>query len=301
MSYDIIQSIKSSLATIEGGVDSDTRAVAGNGGSKRISIKGGVFRKMAGGKEVATIEDRNMNVIFVKMAHNPSRMFYPSAWVEGEKISPTCWSTDSKTPDAEVKHAVASTCDKCPMSVKGSGIDGRGTACRLSWRTAVVLPHDPSGDVMQLVLPAASVFGKEEGGKWPFRAYVQMLANNNISAGRVVTKMQFDTKSSSPKLFFSAVEAVGGDLVSTIQAQSKVPAAEAAVKLTVFQQDESESDSDSDVEPAPALAPELSSQDAVSDQASPDFIGPPKPTVREGKKAQEKGDLPDVVARWSKK
>jgi hypothetical protein len=119
VSYDIIQSIKSSLATIEGGVDADTRAVAGNGGSKRISIKGGVFRKMAGGKEVAAIEDRHMNVIFVKLAHNPSRMFYSSGWKEGAVVAPTCWSTDSKTPDAEVKHPVASACEKCPMAVKG--------------------------------------------------------------------------------------------------------------------------------------------------------------------------------------
>lgn len=291
MSYDLIQSIKSSLATIEGGVDADTRAVAGNGGSKRISIKGGVFRKMAGGKEVAAIEDRHMNVIFVKMAHNPSRMFYSSGWKEGEKIAPTCWSTDSKSPDAEVKNPIASACEKCPMAVKGSGTDGRGTACRLSWRTAVVLPHDPSGDVMQLVLPAASVFGKEEGGKWPFRSYVQMLANNNISAGRVVTKMQFDTKSSSPKLFFSAVEAVGRDIVEIIQEQSKTSAAEAAIKLTVFQQDEG--DSEGDVEVAQAAPP-------YGGEGSPDFVGPPKPVVRENKK-QEKGDLPDVVARWSKK
>ena len=105
MSNDIIASLKSELAQIQGGVDEDTLAVAGGGlgGSKRISIKGGVFRKMAGGKEVGTIEDRHMNVIFVKMAHAAARTYYSGTYKEGEKASPTCWSSDGKTPDAEVK------------------------------------------------------------------------------------------------------------------------------------------------------------------------------------------------------
>ena len=183
MSNDIIASLKNNPAVITG-LDEDTKAIAGGslGGSKRISIKGGVFRKMAGGKEVGAIEDRHMNVIFVKMAHQPSRTLYTGGYKEGEKSAPTCWSNDSKTPDPEVKNPPASSCESCQFSVKGSGQGGTGTACRLSWRTAVVLPNDVKGDVMQLVLPATSVFGKEENGKWPFREYVKMLANHNISA-----------------------------------------------------------------------------------------------------------------------
>ena len=47
------------------------RALTGGGVSnsvKRISIKGGVFRLVAGGKEVAAIDDRHLNVIIVKAA-----------------------------------------------------------------------------------------------------------------------------------------------------------------------------------------------------------------------------------------
>jgi hypothetical protein len=143
MSNDLILSIKNSLASLKGGVDDDTRAVAGGGGNgKRISIKGGVFRKFVGGKETAKIEDRSMNVIFVKMAHAPSRTFYSEGYKEGERVSPTCWSTDSKVPDSDVKSPQAQSCDACPNSIKGSGQGGTGSACRLQWRTAVVLPHD---------------------------------------------------------------------------------------------------------------------------------------------------------------
>lgn len=239
MANEIITMLQGSLAAIKTGVDDDTRAVAGGGAgsNKRISIDGGVFRKFVNGREVAAVEDRHMLVIFVKMSHNPSRTYYSQAYKKGMKVSPTCWSSDSKTPDASVKSPVATACDKCPMSVKGSGNGGTGTACRLSWRTAVVLPGDPAGDVMQLVLPATSCFGSEDGGKWPFRPYIQMLANNNISAGRVVTKVQFDTKASVPRLLFSPISAVDADELDTIVAQGKSDAAERAVKLTVFQQD----------------------------------------------------------------
>ena len=286
MSTDIIASLKNQLAQIQGGVDDDTRAVAGGGGAnKRISIKGGVFRKMAGGKEVGTIEDRHMNVIFVKMAHTASRTYYEGAYREGEKISPTCWSSDSKKPDPEVKTPQSSSCDSCQWSVKGSGQGGSGAACRLSWRTAVVLPHDPAGDVMQLVLPATSAFGKEESGKWPFRPYIQMLANNNISAGRVVTKMQFDTKSPVPKLLFSPVAAVPEEAHEDIQRQKTSAAAENAVKLTVYQQDEAE---------APRVAATVV-MPAAEEEA---------PVVREAKKPEAAippEEVSEVIKKWSKK
>ena len=280
MSNDIIASIKGDLAVI-GGLDEDTKAVAGNSAasSRRISIKGNVFRKIVNGKEVGAIEDRHMNVIFVKMAHNPSRTLYTGGYKEGEKTSPTCWSNDSKTPDPEVKNPPASTCESCPFSVKGSGQGGTGTACRLSWRTAVVLPNDVKGDVMQLVLPATSVFGKEENGKWPFREYVKMLANHNISAGRVVTKMQFDTKSPVPRVLFSPVSGINPDDLDVLTDQSKTQAAENAIKLTVYQQDEGK-------------------------EAPVEVAAPVAPKVRETKKATAAapaGDVADVIKEWTKK
>ena len=242
MSNDIILSIKSQLPAIQTGLDDDTRAVAGSGlgGSKRISIKGGVFRKYVGGKEVAVNEDRHMEVVFVKMAHNAARNFYAQSYVEGAKVSPSCWSSDGKTPDAEVKSPSASSCNACPNSVKGSGNGGKGTACRLSWRTAVVLPKDLGGDIMQLVLPPTSCFGEEENGRWPFKPYIQMLASNNISAGRVVTRMSFDMKAPVPRLLFQPISAVDSDDVQTIIQQGKSTAAENAVRMNVFQSDDTD-------------------------------------------------------------
>ena len=263
-------------ALIQTGLDEDTIAVAGGGGNqiKRLSIKGGVFRKMAGGKEVGSIEDRWMNVIFVKMAHSASRQCYAGVYEEGKAVSPICWSNDSIAPDGDVESPVASACNDCPNSVKGSGDSGSGTKCKLSWRTAVVLPQDPSGDVLELVIPAASSFGKEENGRWPFKAYIGMLANNNVSKGRVITKMAFDTKVQFPKVLFSPAGAVEPTDYDTITRQGKSAAAEAAIKLTVFKGKQAEDGADVE------------------------------PVVREATKrpaAEKSADVSDVVKKWSKK
>lgn len=286
MSTELVNLSALGALAVAGGLDEDTLAVAGGGargGNKRISIKGGVFRKYAGGKEIGAIEDRHMNVIIVKMAHKASRMFYDKGYKEGEKVSPACWSADSEKPDAEVKTPVASSCLNCPMSAKGSGDNGVGTKCKLSWRTAVVLPNDPAGDVMQLVLPATSAFGKEDNGRFPFRPYIQHLASHNVSAGRVITKMAFDTKSPTPKVLFSPVGAVDESDLEIIARQAKSPAAEAAIKLNVYQTDESA-----------GSAPEA--------EAQPETVEEAPPVKRESKASGEKAsDVSDIVKKWSKK
>ena len=278
MSNELATLIANNPSLIQTGLDEDTLAVAGGNNlanqTKRLSIKGGVFRKMAGGKEVGSIEDRYMNIIFVKMAHSASRQCYEGTYEEGKAVSPVCWSNDSVKPDEAVEHPCAPTCDTCPNSAKGSNDSGVGAKCKLSWRTAVVLPQDPSGDVLEFVIPAASTFGKEENGRWPFKSYVGMLASNNIAAGRVVTKVAFDTKVQFPKVLFSPAGAVDTGDYDVITRQSKSPAAEAAVKLTVYKKKEEGGD-----------------------------VASPEPTVRESTKRTpaQATDATDVIKKWAKK
>jgi hypothetical protein len=298
MSNDVILSqIKSQLADLQTGVDDDTRAVAGASSiPKRISIKGCVFRKIVGGKEVAALPDRHMNIIFAKMSPHPSRNFYPNAYVEDVKAGPECWSSDAVLPDPKVKNPPAKSCKECPNSIKGSGWDGKGTACRLSWRTAVVLPHHPEGDVMQLVIPAASVWGEEYNGGRPFLKYIQYLAENNISAGRVVTKMEFDLRKPSPTLLFSPVAAVPTDDVPKVQAQAQSIAAMNALIMTVFQQDDSK----------PAVIPQHQPVITAAVAEREDNTEP-EPVLRETKKVVEEAAPPApaevsaVIKKWSKK
>jgi len=225
-------------------LDEDTLAVANSGYgniTKRISLRGGEFRKFVAGQELSIGDNpTTMQVIIVKMAHSTSRSYYSHAYEEGKKVSPLCWSNDSTSPDPEVLSPQSKFCHACPNSVRGSGSEGRGTACKLSWRLAVVSADDPGGDVLQLVLPSTSCFGKEEEGKWPFKAYIQMLAKNNVSAAKLVTKMQFVTttnkyKKELTRLLFSPVAAVAAEIRDTLKEQTDSQAAQSAIKLTVYQ------------------------------------------------------------------
>ena len=64
-----------------------------------------------------------------------------------------------------------------------------------------------------------------------------MLADNNVSAGRIVTKMQFDANSQKPRALFSPVDAVEDYDIETVKTQGDNQAALNAIKLTVYQPD----------------------------------------------------------------
>ena len=138
---------------------------------------------------------------------------------------------------------------------------------------------------MQLVLPAMSAFGKEDNGRWPFRPYVQHLASHNVSAGRVITRMAFDTKSPTPKVVFSPVGAVPDEDLAIIARQAKSPAAEAAIKMNVFQVDSG-------------------GEVAADDGGFETVVKEDEPIKRESAKQAESAppsDVSDVVKKWSKK
>ena len=206
--------------------------------TKRISIKGGVFRLVAGGKEVASIDERHLDVIVVKAAPKVSRVFYAKSY-DAEAISgPDCWSNDGEKPDVTAGNKQAVTCMACPQNVAGSG-QGNSRACRYQQRLAVVLANNPNGDVLQLTLPATSVFGKEEGDKRPLQAFVRYLAVQNppINPEQIVTRMKFDTKAESPKLLFAPIRWLEEDEYAVVKTQAESEDAKRAVVMTVAQSD----------------------------------------------------------------
>jgi hypothetical protein len=85
--------------------------------------------------------------------------------------------------------------------------------------------------------------------------------------------MQFDTKSPTPKLLFSPVGAVSEDDLEVIARQAKSPAAEAAIKLNVYQMDSEEESSEA---------------------------APTKREVSNNTEAKSV-DVSDVVKKWAKK
>jgi hypothetical protein len=264
----------------------------GGGGGKRISIKGGVFRLMSDGKEVAAIEERYLDVVIVNAAQKIGRTYYEGAYNPEASAPPACWSADGEKPDASVKSPQASTCASCPQNIKGSGA-GESRACRYSQRLAVVLANDVEGDVLQLQLPATSIFGKEEGENRPLQAYARWLAAQSVSPDTVVTRMKFDTKSESPKLFFKPMRWLTDDEHAASIKQGQTADALRAITMTVAQTDS--------VQPVaiegkpPAKAKVKPEPEAVAEEVD-------EPEVRKEKAAPapsaKKSSLADTVAEW---
>jgi hypothetical protein len=220
------------------GLSETAKALAGGGagGGKRISIKGGVFRLLNNGKEIASIEERHLDIVIVKAAPKINRVFYAKSYDADTVTGPDCWSADGEKPSPDSTNKQASRCSECPKNIAGSG-QGNSRACRYQQRLAVVLANHVDGDVMQLTLPATSLFGKAEGDNRPLQEYARWLAAQDISPETVVTRMKFDTKSESPKLFFKAMRWLSDDEYSTVEETSTSQEAIKAVTMTVAKTD----------------------------------------------------------------
>lgn len=202
--------------------DETTKALAGNAGGKQISIKGGVWRMMVGGEEIAKNEDRAMNFIVLAAAPTINRTYYAGKYEEGKDLPPTCWSADGKVPNEEVPADTrqCSNCAQCPQNIAGSG-EGTSRACRYSQRLAVALENDIEGNIYRLQLPAKSIFGKPEGEKMPLQAYAKFLSGHGVPITGVVTEARFDTAEAVPVLKFRAVRPLNRDEWESAKEASK--------------------------------------------------------------------------------
>ena len=275
-------------------VDATTKALMGGSGvsqSKRISIKGGVWRLMINGKEVAQNEDRNMNVVIVAASPKVSRTYYAKQYQEGGDVSaPDCWSADGEVPDAKAASPQSKRCVDCPQNVQGSG-QGNSRACRYSQRLAVVLANDIGGDVFQLTLPSTSIFGEGTSGKWPLQAYAKMLGSKGIPVTAVTTEMRFDTNSATPKITFKAVGFLENTQHELAIRQGQTDSAKRAITMTVAEAD--------GAKPKAIAAPK---QEAPKAEAAPAPEPAAEPVKRVSKKVEEadapKPDLSKILADW---
>lgn len=259
-------------------IDDTTKALmgGGGGGNKRISIRGGVFRMMVEGKEIAQNEDRSMNVVIVRANPNVSRTFYAGTYQEGQASAPDCWSDDGVTPHAKVAEPQSPRCATCPQNIAGSG-QGTSRACRYSQRLAVVLENDLFGDVYQLTLPAQSIFGAAENGKMPLQAYARFMGSHGLPVTAVVTEMRFDTASATPRLTFRGVRPLEPDEIVTVNERGQSEEAQAAVASTVAMIDN----------PAPKASP------FTADESKPKPVPAPAAKAKVAAKPVAKTEEPE--------
>ena len=295
-----------------------TKALAGGGagGGKRVSIKGGVFRLIVDGKEVGKVDERHLDVVVVAAAPKVSRQYYATQFdEEAAPTAPDCWSPDGETPDASSKDRQSDRCITCPMNAKGSG-KGDSRACRFQQRVAVVLANDMEGDVLQLQLPATSLFGKEDGDNRPLQAYARWLSAQGIGIDALVTQMRFDTDAANPKLFFKPVRWLEEAEYATCQAQGKTEDAKRAIAYTPGAIDSGaavekalgakpahvkadvEAPAPAAKKPAPAAkkpAPKVEVEEVEVEEVE---VEAPKPAVRAKPAAPAPKSLADIVDEW---
>jgi hypothetical protein len=181
---------------------------------------------------IKTLKGHEAKVVIVRMAQSPSRMYYPASFDSTQYTKPTCWSSDSRVPDPEVAKPLSSSCNQCPYSVRNSVISN-GTSCKISWLIAVVIKDDVEAGVFQFVVPSNSCWQKESFGKWGLKAYVSMLATNNVNASRLITKLHLDPMVAYPKVLFSPSSAVDSEYVEILKNLGESKEALNAVQLNV--------------------------------------------------------------------
>lgn len=273
-------------------LDDTTKALmggSGGGGLKRISIKGGVWRMMVNGKEVAKNEDRSMNVVIVAASPKVSRTFYAKTYVEGEVAAPDCWSADGEVPSPKAENPQAKRCVDCPQNTKGSG-QGDSRACRYSQRLAVVLANDVGGEILQLTLPASSIFGAGEPGKWPLQTYAKMIGSKGVPITAVVTEMRFDTDSATPKLTFKPMRVLDAEEHAVAIQQGQTAAAKSAITMTVAEVD--------NVKPTPKLEAKTAAKVESVEVETEVVEEPTKRTAKKEEAPAPKKDISKLLTEW---
>lgn len=261
-------------------LDDVTKALAGGGGGKRISLRGSKFRMVVNGEEILTSNSDRMNVVIVNAAKDVSRQFYLKAYnSKDEAAPPDCWSSDSQTPDKSIENPQHSNCIDCPQNIKGSGAGG-GRACRHYRRLAVVLADDIGGDVYQLQLASKSIFGKGDLKTMPFEQFGKYVASQGYNLNTLVTEIRFDEQSDVAKLYFRPVKFLSKEEWEVAKQKGMSPAAKNAITMSV---------APSDKKSAPALA---------APKAEPEVQEPKK---REDKKVEPtpKRDLKSIMGDWA--
>jgi hypothetical protein len=260
-------------------LDDMTKALSGGGAqSKRISVRGGVFRLMVGNKEVAKNENRAMNIVIVNGAPKIGRTFYAGAYDANNPSAPDCWSADGEKPDASIEAPQHSNCQDCPQNIKGSG-QGDSRACRYKQRLAVLLADDVGGDVYGLELAATSLFGNSKDvNKMPFQQYAKYVGSQNKNINTLITEMRLDSDSATPKLVFKPVRFLTREEWTTAVEKGNTPEAKQAATLS-FQKKE-----------------EQGALPAPKEQATPE---PTKRASRKAAEPTEKKELSDIMNKWT--
>jgi hypothetical protein len=157
----------------------------------------------------------------------------------------------------------------------------------------------------------------EDGDKRPLQAFARYLAVQSppINPEQIVTRMRFDTKAESPKLFFQPMRWLTDDEYTSVKQQSTSADAARAIVMTVAAADgvsksaplalagkspavQSQDEDSGEEEAAPAPKPKAKKpkvEVAEDDGAEPEVR---KEAAKPSAVPEKKGKLADIVADW---
>jgi hypothetical protein len=251
------------------------RDVLGNGGAKYpvLSIKGKVFTLVKGSekklltREIDGEEEAVQSLqVSVVRANTKYRVFYATSYQEGESDGkkPTCFSTDGVAPDAHATEPQSKKCQGCQQNVWGVR-DGKGTACSVKTRLAIIDPANMNiEEPFLLNVPAASRAG--------FAQLVEQIDTRGAEYNAAVIRMSFDKEAASPKLVFKPVGWLSDDVFAKVSAAFDSPIVREMVGLH---------------DAAPA----------VTDDADDELGAPPPRLAKSAAPAVSTDDIDDVVEK----
>lgn len=284
-------------------LDMNKKMAGGGMTGKRISIRGSKFRMIVDGEQVAVNKSDKLNIVILNAA-DIARTYYEGAFDPDNPSAPTCWSSDTRAPAADVPEdqRQASRCADCPMNVKGSG-QNDSRACRFSQRLAVALEGDLE-TVYQVQLPATSIFGEAKNNLMGLQAYVKFLSAHQTPAIAVLTEMQFDEDATAPKLYFRPVRGLDEDEVRLALEMRESEDAMKAIEFTVGQTDGTPKAPAPAAKPAakkPAKAAEPEPDEEEEEEApKPKKAAAKKPVKAAEPDEEEEVDEPVKVSKTSK-
>lgn len=193
-------------------------AGAGVGGP-RLSIKGKQFRFIENDQERVHPFGQPLHVVMViaDPHEGVAKNFYEGSYVEGQDVSPVCYSSDGVTPDAGAEKPQCATCAACPHNKFGTAVQqdgqmGKGKACR-DFKRVYVIPYDqPTSDVYEMRVPPTSFKAMQNYGRELSRAGVPLHG--------AVTTLNF-TSDTSPVLTFQFGGYIDGNAFGKIDQRLK--------------------------------------------------------------------------------
>lgn len=170
-----------------------------------------------------------MRVVILDYNQRRGRSYYEGAYDPSKPAQPLCWSEDGVAPHPSIAEPQCSSCEKCPMAVKGSKVTEQGKAvqaCSQHRMLAVVPANKLDMEPLRLKLAVTSDYDKENEleaqGWFAFSAYKDFLKARQINhTAMLVTKMRFDPNVAYPKVLFSPDRWVEADEKAVVNPKVK--------------------------------------------------------------------------------